>query len=336
MVSMPANEGKDWWGLLPTGAVPCDMLFTDGYSAYIDSGIVPSASMSVDANILLVRGNNTFSCPIGYYIGGNRFSPVSFSSGAKFEIGYGGYYDYDGASFSDRVHPMRNYRVSVTTSGADILITEGSTTIIDDTLPFDASSVILSDSETLGLLGRKTSSSGISDGVWRGGAERIRLYGDANFQALVADYLPCYYNGNFGFWDAVSETHLIGNTPANIYGFGEAWNTKDFIPNAYFYNYGNLRDYRGACVSPIYKLPNGCTEVRFNSGQTVNSDMRIVFYDNNQSYKSYFTYNEVNRVVSVPSGGRYVRLAMSVADRNTCYIYDTTNNMYVWKGLSIQ
>ena len=319
---------------IPEGAIPCELLFTDGYTAYIDSGIVPSRAMSFDTDLLITKTGNSYVGAIGYYISNVRFSPVNLATTGALEVEYGNYFRSN-TTFTSRVQPLRNFKVSMTDTGATVTITEGDTQIHSENFTYDSTSVTLSSTNTLGLLGRKTSNTEITSGVWRGGMGRTKFYDDATYTNLIADFYPCYYQGNFGFWDVVGETFHIGNTPANIYGLGAHWHTQGFSPNARLYNGGVLYDNRGLMLSPFLTVPSGCSNIRFNAGTTTNSDAWLCFYDSSKSYVSYFTYNALDREIAVPSNAAFLRLAISVADRDSCYIYDMTNNKYIWKGINV-
>ena len=331
-VSQDAGQGE-----LPVGAIPCEMIFTDGYTTFIDSGIVPTRAMSFDCDATITKNNYTV-CPIGYYINNKRFSTFYLSNKNETGVGYNNYHNYGYTFGSSRVYEMMNYKVTVSDTGSSILITDGDTTVLDTSISYDETSATFSDTYTLGLLGRKNSNNGLESGIWRGGMGRTKIYSDDHFGSLIADYIPCYYNGNYCFYDKVSETFLYGTTPENIRGFGVAWNTKGFLPNLRVYTTGGrLYDYRNCCLSPAFSVPSNCTQIRFRCHNTTNSDLTIGFWKPDGSYSSYYTYNAMDRVVSVSANARggFVRLSAAWADIDNCYIYDVTNGQYIWKGINV-
>lgn len=315
-------------GDLPDGAIAAELIYSTGYSSFIDTDIVPTARMSYEMDLVWVN-DTALAAPFGYYIGGVRYA---FCRETKNEIQYGGYYigEYPNSLLSFQRTKMR---LVMTESGATV-----ETYTPDGTL-LNSESITYSESQefayTIGLLGRKTSDAAIGVGSWRGGIGRFKVYGDENFGTLVADFIPCYYQNNFGFWDAVAGEFLTGNVPADIFGFGAAWGTQGFTPNTINSPQGAnseyLTAYRDLDTTRMFEIPSSCANIRFNSGEINNREV-LMFFDGNGLYIDYYSANVADREISVPSGATYVRLSYLRTGKASSYIYDMTNGAYIWNG----
>lgn len=321
---------------LPDGAKLCQLIFSDGYDAFIDSGLVPGQSMSFEAEIMWVNHLSTVQDVIASYIDGKRYSPFRIEDKQMYAC-YNNWY-----LLSSDVYPDIFYAREIavlTQSGAHVEIYDRAGTLLATyNVSFSES---WTPTETLALLGTKDSPTSINSGSFRGGLGRLKCYADDQLGNLVADFIPCYYQGNFGFWDAISEQMLIGNTPGSIGGFGGDWNTIGFTPHAVnlYTNteidyLGDNRDYHS---SPKYSIPDGCVSIRFKAASSTLDSQRqaLMFFDANGDYLAWFAYNTADRVISVPSGAAFVRLSVTVADVNACYIYDVTHSAYIWKGVNV-
>ena len=326
------GDGRD----LPAGAIPCEMVYTGGYDSFINTDIVPSNSMSYEADVCWVKPSSLYQSFFGYNISSIRFS-FHLNASGKVEIGYGNAYAGNWPTTNYRNLRVR-HRVSITPSGSTIetYSTDGAL-LNTQSISYSATP---SFTKKIGLLGRKKSDTSIESGNFRGGLGRFKLYGDSSFGTLVADFIPCYYNGNFGMWDKVSQTFLVGNSPGDIYGFGDAWNTTGFTPNARNNTSNSTSDYfvdyRGEVSCPMFKIPAGCSQIQFNAGTPSSGEnYALMFFNGSKSYISYYNNNSADRIVSVPNNAEYVRMSMVRSSVNTCYIRDYTNGTYIWKGISV-
>lgn len=316
---------------LPEGAIPAEIIYSTGYTSFIDTDIVPSAAMSFEAEVVWVQPTLLYCSFFGYNINSVRFAFHRNTSGHN-EVGYGQAYagEYPASMLRFQRTKMR---VSITESGADVETYAPDGTLLNsETITYSASP---SFTQTIGLLGRKSSATGIDTGSWRGGLGRFKLYGDADFGTLVADFIPCYYQGNFGFWDAVAEEMLVGNVPADIFGFGANWDNQGFAPNCRNANDATssyLMDYRGYDATRMFEIPSGCANIRFNAGEVDNTNYALMFFNASGTYISHFTANAADREVAVPAGAAYVRLGYSRANIATSYIYDMDGAAYIWNG----
>lgn len=328
---------------LPAGAIPCELIYTTGYTSFIDTSLVPSSfNISVETDICWSVANNTFAPALGYYRSNpvERFNPVARGSGGGWNVGLGSV-DISSSTYPtsvDRVLRCK-MKVAANSSGATIETYNLNDTLIN-TQTFSYTNTISSPNGwSIGLLGRKNSSTGIATGTFRGGMGRTKIYGDDHFGTLLADFEPCFYQGNFGFWDHTKGVHLIGNVPADIFGTGANWNTEGWMPNSRNSSTTSLIDRlessRGTNTSPMFAIPSGCTSIRFNAGVTGSSNYALFYFDSNKAYKAYYNYNSADRVVSVTSGSAFVRLSVPRGYEATSYIYDVTNGQYIWKGTGV-
>ena len=324
---------------LPTGAIPCEMIYADGYDAYVDTPLMPMLPCSVETEAVFVKPVNTGDWPFGSYDynPNRRWNPIAIASAGAYNVGFGTVDAVANYPSNARV-AWRKVKARATATGAVLESYDKQGTLIDtQTLSF---SVNIADipSVSIGLVKRKNATTG--DG--RGALGRTKIYSDNSFGTLVADFEPCYYNGNFGFWDHVAGQHLIGNDTTNIFGLGSYWGTDGFFPNAYNTNSTNnaqvdyLTEWRGYITTKAFTIPSGCTSIRFNAG-TVHSGTfyDLITLDANMVFKHWWVYNTADRVISGFSDSTYVRMTMPVGKENDSYIYDVTNSQYIWKGINV-
>ena len=99
---------------------------------------------------------------------------------------------------------------------------------------------------------------------------------------------------------------------------------------------GGLIDFRGFITTDYIDIPDGCTSIRFNAGALIDGRHSMEYYNSNNAYIGYNAYNSTDRVVTPTSGAAKCRMSMSRDDQTTCYIYDVTHGIYLWKGLNVQ
>lgn len=323
-------------GGLPAGAIPCDLIYTDGYAAFIESGLTPGATMSYDVELYVVGATiNQVQTPFGYILSSRRYAPIVWEAG-KPEVNFDGWYYLSQTAFPDCVR--LRVKVVITQTGITVEYYDEDGNLYN-TLSTSYSETDYTPDQTFALLGRKNAATAIQSGSWRGGLGRLKCYSDNNYGTLVADFIPCYYQGSFGFWEALSGTFKT-NT-GNIFGTGDSWGTTGFYPNTRN-DPSNataryLSDWRGAITSRMFELPSGCTQIRFNAGtvDTSGNTRPLMFFKSDKTIRDYFYYNSADREVTVPSNSAYVRLAMTQTLMDSCYIYDMTNGQYIWKGINV-
>lgn len=317
---------------LPDGALACDMLFSDGKTAYIESGFVPGQAMSFEAEIFWATPGNSQG-PFASFINNNRYDPFRWDGGKMYAC-YKEWHLFSDDVYAGILHVKE--KAILTKDGAHLEIYQMDGTLVasyDQTF-----TETMSPTDALALLGTKTSSTAIVDGSFRGGLGRVKAYGDNHYGQLVADFIPCYYNGNFGFWDAVGEEMHIGNTPAKIGGSCSSFGTQGFLPHVTNHgsNAGYLQNDRDEIVSRFIAVPSGCTQVRFRAGSSPSASWRnLLFVNSGGTSVGLVGYGSADQVSNVPSGAAKMRLGMEVADMDNCYIYDVTNDSYIWKGKNV-
>lgn len=322
---------------LPEGAIPCDLVYTDGYSTFVETGIVPSAAMSYDSDIFWSRPSSGSSCPIGFYISGKRYAPFMFEEN-KPEIQFD-YWYWATANTHPTVVRYREKAI-LTQTGASLEIYDEDGNLADSgTATYSETDFTPATSLPI-LGGRKTSATAVNTGEFRGGLGRVKFYDDDHFGNLIADFIPCYYNGEFGFWDAVSEAFFGGNDSTKMGGTGAQWDTMGFGPNTA--NSTTLvaneyrKDNRDCITTRLYDIPEGCTSIRFNAGVVQTSEnYSLLFVDATGTLTEYYSHLSADRVVAVPANSAKMRMSMDKALMDSCYIYDETNGAYIWKGQNV-
>lgn len=336
MAIFGSSESRD----LPVGAIPCDMLYITGGNAFIESGFKPKDTMSYDVDVQWVIYNTADL--FGYFIDGHRYTPFRFDS-TKPQVAYDGWYNLSSSAFPCYFLHLRCKAV-ITQTGATVEYYN-----MDGTL-YQSYTVSYSETDytphqTLGLLGRKVISGGnpTTDTTVYSSLGRLKCYDDDHFGNLVADFKPCYYNNNFGYWDVVAQSFKASTTPEYILGLGDAWNNKDFVPHAY--NSGALSAATTGLASgwaqmstKVFDIPSGCTSIRFdaNGGSGSGSNCTLYLYQSNGNLSTWYGYNTADRVVSVPANATKVRMSMGISQLQNCYIYDVTHQQYIWKGQNVQ
>lgn len=328
---------------LPDGAIECEGIFPNAFvnNSFIETGITPGINMSYETRIKWVVPSGAVDA-FGYNIGGHAYDPFRFYQRNR-NMAYDAYYSLGTPNFPSTIDLKCKAVLTQTGATVDYYLPDG-TLYQTGSVSYDETDY--TPGKTLPLLGKKTSDTAIESATFRGAMGRTKFYDDDHFGHLIADFIPCYYNGNFGMWEVVSQTFLTGYTPENILGYGKHWDTQGFWPhtagngNLTSASYG-LTDDRSYINSRVFPLPTGCTSIRFNCG-TVNGGGKIFFYRANGNYYDYFNYNTQDRVVTVNSVVAQVRLQVkiynptSLDDLNNSYIYDVTHGQYIWKGINVQ
>lgn len=333
-----SGESRD----LPQGAVPCDMIYTTNGTAFIESGFKPGTVMSYDVEVqwVLYQTANLF----GYFTNNHRYTPFRFDNGGKPEVGFDYWY-----TASSSAIPCYYLRLR-----CKAVVTQTGTTLeyynMDGTL-YQSYSVEYSETDytphdTFALLGRKIISNGVTTvdaNQFYSSMGRLKCYDDDHFGNLVADFNPCYYNNNFGFWEVVSQSFKASTTPEYILGIGDSWGTKGFVPHTY--NSGALSAATTGLTSgwswmttKVFDIPSGCTSIRFdaNGGSGSGSNANLYLFNSSGGLATWYSYNTADRVVSVPATATKVRMSMGISQVQNCYIYDITHSKYIWKGQNVQ
>lgn len=320
-------------GDLPAGAIPCELLYSNGYSGFVESGFTPGTSMSYEADIFWSL-ENAISTPFAYIINSRRYAPFMLEN-RRPEVQYDNYYMGPSTTYPQVRRTFAKAVITQTGATVEYYDEEGGTLLDSYTLTYNETDY--TPDQTFALLGRKNSATTIVDGSWRGGLGRLRCYNDDHFGNLVADFRPCFYQGNFGYWENVGQTFKPEATTDRVRGFGDYWNTQGFLPNVRNGNGGGLVPYRTWITSRTFEIPAGCVSIRFNAGTVQTGETYgLSFFRSNGTHLTYYNYNTADRVVAVPSNSAYMRMSMTWGLEDDCYIYDVTNQQYIWKGINVQ
>ena len=323
-------------GDLPAGAIPCELVYSNGYTDFIETGFTPGASMSYEADIFWVRESG-ISTPFAYYLSSRRYAPFLIEDGKPY-VQFDYWYLGDNTTYP--TVKMTRARCSITQTGATVEYRDAEGNLFDSfTVTYNETD--FTPSQTLPLLGRKTGASSIAEGSFRGALGRVKFYSDASFTTLAADFIPCYYQGAFGVWEKVAGQFKAGTSSTNILGIGEHWGTQGFFPNTRNSSSASgvdyLTPYRLWLTSRMFELPAGCTAVRFNGGTVQAGDTHGLYvFNSSKQCVTYYNYNTADRVVSIGSNVAYLRLSMTWDKVDDCYLYDVTHQQYIWKGRNVQ
>ena len=324
-------------GDLPAGAIPCEFIFTDAYNGFIESGLTPGAAMSYEFDAFMIVPGSGITTPFGYIISSRRYAPIKFDNG-KPNVDFDGYYQMSSSAFISLKRLKARVAINQTGVTVDYMEPDGTPY---QSFTYSYNETDFTPSQSFALLGRKNSATSIETGTWRGGLGRLKCYNDDHFGNLVADFNPCYYQGNFGFWEVKRGQFKAGYDTTLIRGIGAYWGTDGFTPNtrnsaaALTNGLEGLQDWRGLITSRLFAIPSGCTSIRVNAGNVENNN-QIFLYKSDGGVATWYNYNTADRVVNVPANATHVRLSMTATLRDSCYIYDTINKGYIWKGVDVQ
>ena len=136
---------------------------------------------------------------------------------------------------------------------------------------------------------------------------------------------------------------LIGTYPnyiAQISGGGAVSDPyQDFVYDAKIaYNTGALSAAEGYCVSRMLPIQNSCRSItwKYQNDSAAGSGVYLLVLSNLQARVDYFSATVSPRTINHTKTNVYwVRACFLTADIDDCYIYDNTNQVYVWKGLNV-
>lgn len=257
--------------------IPVDYIQTDG-TAYINTGIKGNSAKSSEMKMTPVSAS-AFSTHLGCKAGNSRFILVgqwSSSSGYAYDNNY--CYGYGVGSNSGlsvvnsitnqtpitirtRLEYGQNY-FGIKQSGESTYTEVTATTSDDVTTSLD---IFLFASNTDGsVAGNSTVGTRV---------HRCKIYSDRNWTNLVFDGIPCYYNGEYGLWNTVTNTffgnvatggmftgpEVSGIEPSLVQGYvqnGEIISSNTYVTtspivgNFYLELNGDYRIYSASLVSP--------------------------------------------------------------------------------------
>lgn len=189
---------------------PVDYIETDG-TAYINTGIKGNAPMSMKSRMVPVApsSGNSYICGCRKDTGDTRFTFVMVASGKTAGPAY------KNASYTTDVD------VSQSVNNGTIMVAQAILAAGDQKfyIKQDGESSYTSKSHT--IAGTITTDTDIylfainnhgTTGVCAAGTKvnTLKLYNDKTWTNLILDLESCYYNGEYGMWDHVSDT-FFGN-----------------------------------------------------------------------------------------------------------------------------
>lgn len=194
----------------PTGPVAVDYIETDG-TAYINTGIKGNAPMSMKSRMVPVapESGNSYICGCRKDTGDTRFSFVIVTSGKTAGPAY------KNATYSTDVDVSQSVNNGTEMTVQAILAASEQKFYVKQ----DGESSYTSASHS--ITGTLTTNTDIylfalnnhgTAGVCAAGTKvnTLKFYNDKTWTNLILDLESCYYNGEYGMWDHVSDT-FFGN-----------------------------------------------------------------------------------------------------------------------------
>lgn len=113
----------------------------------------------------------------------------------------------------------------------------------------------------------------------------------------------------------------------------------DFVYDAKMaYNTGLLSAAEGYCVSRFIPIQNNCRSFtwKYQNDSAAGSGVYLWICSDLQARVDYFSATVSPRTITHSKTNVYwVRACFLTEDLDDCYIYDNTNQVYVWKGLNV-
>lgn len=105
-----------------------------------------------------------------------------------------------------------------------------------------------------------------------------------------------------------------------------------------FDEHGNIYDDTGSVITNYLPISNSL-EITFKHGFTSQSlyHRALIEYNSNKTFVDYWNTGTEIRTVLLTGRyqTRYIRASLNVNVLDDCYIYDDTNNIYLWKGINV-
>ena len=205
----------------PTPYTPVDYIETDG-TAYINTGIVGTGARSATMKILIAESASQIF--LGVYPGADGrstlFTMCAVSGSNKCYFGYYYFYSSDAPSVGDSINNGTPFEVQVSLKRyAQSLGVKQAGESSFTSYSKSQSSNTNSDYNMYLFAGNNPSDgTPIRNCVSGTRVYECKIYSDESYQTLVFNGVPCYYNGEYGLWDKVSDSF-----------FGNAANSGTFI-----------------------------------------------------------------------------------------------------------
>lgn len=198
----------------PLPYTPVEYIETDGV-AYIDTGITGVPSKSAEIKVLPVAGSSqTFLGSRGSSTDGEakKFIPfrmLKYASDDSYRIGFGYYYNANGTSYPSVTNSVANGTPFVGRgsykSGEQIVSVkeQGESEFTSMSKSYTKS---ISSSLKLFLLALNDNGTVAEIAVSGTRLYYCKIWSDATYSTLVFNGEPCYYEGEYGIWDKVSNS----------------------------------------------------------------------------------------------------------------------------------
>lgn len=203
-------------GPTPPPYIEVEYIESDG-TAYIDTGIKGNAPMSAKISVTpaTIESGNTYPFGVRKDSGNTRFFFLTLNADKKAGFGYGSANTVNAlnvaASFNNRTPVI--FQTSLKAGSQKFYAKQ------DGESSYASATGSASGTVTTGMniflftynyIGSPSTTSNISG--FR--VQWCSIYSDDNFTTLVRHFIPCYYNGEYGMWDLVSDT-FFGNAASS-------------------------------------------------------------------------------------------------------------------------
>lgn len=198
----------------PLPYTPVEYIETDG-TAYIDTGITGVPVKSAEIKILPIGGaSQSFLGSRGTTTDGEAkkfqmFRMVYYSSDVQYYLGYGYYYTVGSTSSPSITNSVTNG----TPFEAKISLKSGTQTQSvkeygDASFRTHSTTYTKSISSSLTMYLFAVNTNGTAGQLAASGTRLYycKIYSDNNYSTLIFNGVPCYYNGEYGLWDKVSNS----------------------------------------------------------------------------------------------------------------------------------
>lgn len=192
---------------------PLEYIETDG-TAYINTGIIGTGARSARIKALAVSGGGQVLLGVNPNEDNNStmFIMCAFSSASKCYFGYYSFYSSDAPSVSNSITNETPFEVHVSLAkdaqslglkqngeSAFTLYSKSQSSQVSNTAPM----YLFTGCNPSGLVPVSRCKSGTR-------VYYCKIYSDESYETLVFDGLPCYFDGEYGLWDRVTNT-FFGN-----------------------------------------------------------------------------------------------------------------------------
>lgn len=99
---------------------------------------------------------------------------------------------------------------------------------------------------------------------------------------------------------------------------------------------GQVTAAEGYMTSPFFPMKNSCRSFTMKCASEADNNCEIICFSSTQAKVDYWLANASPRTVTHSKTTiYYCRITIKASEKDDCYIYDNTNQEYVWKGLNV-